>query len=70
MFGSQVEKSMGITLLTSLFMRFIAELKQFHQYVLKQMGLSPFLFKDDLRYQGFKTLISFRFIAATYYSTH
>ena len=42
MFGSQVEKSMGITLLTSFFMRFIAELKQLHQYDLKQMGLPPF----------------------------
>jgi len=42
MFGSQVEKSMGITLLTSLFMRFIAELKQLHQYDLKQMGLTLF----------------------------
>lgn len=46
MFGSQVEKSMGITLLTSLFMRFIAELKQLHQYDLKQMGLPPFLCRD------------------------
>ncbi len=42
MFGSQVEKSMGITLLTSFFMRFIAELKQLHQYDLKQMGLTLF----------------------------